>query len=225
MMKCCCFIVLIFCTIDVSNGGILSGMCHASNGTCGKKGVPCNQTFGSEWTYTGKCCNERPCCKFLKPPCVPETCPEGYRLLPNQASSTNCYLYRDSSKIHWESAQSICASTPGANLWNPNTEQEANNVIPGIYCIPLDILSLYGLVQMIETGMGPIHFTKKMVHFQKNLSHLEQLVLTGPMCRYSIAYLNVRGIGRIGKKFILKVTYASINEEFVRREDVCHCST
>ncbi|XP_076106214.1 uncharacterized protein LOC143074874 [Mytilus galloprovincialis] len=128
MMKCCCFIVLIFCTIDVSNGGILSGMCHASNGTCGKKGVPCNQTFGSEWTYTGKCCNERPCCKFLKPTCVPETCPEGYRLLPNQTSSTNCYLYRNSSKIQWESAQSICASTPGANLWRPNTEQEANDV-------------------------------------------------------------------------------------------------
>ncbi|XP_071178239.1 uncharacterized protein [Mytilus edulis] len=126
MMKCCCFIVLIFCTIDVSNGGILSGMCHASNGTCGKKGVPCNQTFGSEWTYTGKCCNERPCCKFLKPPCVPETCPEGYRLLPNQASNTNCYVYKTSAL--WETAQSICASTPGANLWNPNTEQEANNV-------------------------------------------------------------------------------------------------
>ncbi|VDI65103.1 Hypothetical predicted protein [Mytilus galloprovincialis] len=125
-MKYCCLIVFIFCTIDVSNGGILSGICNASNGTCGKKGVPCTQTFGSEWTNTGKCCNERPCCKFLKPQCVPETCPEGYRLLPNQDSSTSCYLYGDSKP--WEEAKSICASTPGAYLWRPNTEQEANYV-------------------------------------------------------------------------------------------------
>ncbi|VDI15390.1 Hypothetical predicted protein, partial [Mytilus galloprovincialis] len=125
MMKCCCLIVLIFCKIDVSNGGILSGLCHASNGTCGTKGVQCNETFGSEWAYTGKCCNNRPCCKLLKPPCV--TCPRGFRLLPNQTSSANCYFNSLDSKP-WEEAQLSCASTPGAYLYRPNTIQEANDV-------------------------------------------------------------------------------------------------
>ncbi|XP_063415009.1 uncharacterized protein LOC134696971 [Mytilus trossulus] len=128
MMKCCCLIVSIFCTLDVSNGGILSGICHSSNGTCGTKGVPCNETFGSEWAYTGKCCNNRPCCKSLKPPCVPETiCPRGFRLLQNQSSSANCYLY-GANTVPWEDAQSICSGTPGAYLWRPNTLQEANAV-------------------------------------------------------------------------------------------------
>ncbi|XP_076078932.1 uncharacterized protein LOC143048985 [Mytilus galloprovincialis] len=128
MMKCCCLIVFIFCTIDVSNGGILSGICHSSNGTCGKKGVPCNETFGSEWTYNGKCCNERPCCKFLKAPCVPETCPKGFKLLSNQPSSANCYNTGDANGVTWNTAADNCASTDGAYLWRPNTAQEANAV-------------------------------------------------------------------------------------------------
>ncbi|VDI09247.1 Hypothetical predicted protein [Mytilus galloprovincialis] len=55
------------------------------------KNVPCNETFGPEWTYNGKCCNERPCCRFLKAPCVPETCPNRFKLLSNPTSSANCY--------------------------------------------------------------------------------------------------------------------------------------
>ncbi|XP_071179813.1 uncharacterized protein [Mytilus edulis] len=124
MMKCCCLIVFIFCTIDVTNGGILSRICLASNGTCGQKGVTCNETFGPEWTYNGKCCNERPCCKS---PCVPESCPHGYKLLSNQASSADCYFYGN-YLTHWDAAQSSCASTRGAYLWRPNTAQETNDV-------------------------------------------------------------------------------------------------
>ncbi|XP_071128226.1 uncharacterized protein [Mytilus edulis] len=133
MMKNCCLIVFIFCTIDVSNGGILSGICLASNGTCGKKGVPCNETFGSEWTYNGKCCNGKPCCKLLKAPCVPETCPMGFKLLANQANSADCYFYGRHSTESWEKAKLICASTPGAYLWRPNTIQEANIVRDQIF--------------------------------------------------------------------------------------------
>ncbi|XP_071127683.1 uncharacterized protein [Mytilus edulis] len=129
MMKCCCLIVFLFCTIDVSNGGILSGTCHSSNGTCGKRDVPCKETFGSEWTYIGKCCNKRPCCKFLKAPCVPETCPTGFKLLSNQASSANCYSYHGlDSQLPLPLARDNCATTAGAYLWRPNTEQEANAV-------------------------------------------------------------------------------------------------
>ncbi|XP_071127361.1 uncharacterized protein [Mytilus edulis] len=132
MMKNCCLIVFIFCTIDVSNGGILSGICLASNGTCGKKGVACNETFGSEWTYNGKCCNGKPCCKLLKAPCVPETCPRGFILLENQTNSADCYFYDGRSEL-WEKAKLICASTPGAYLWRPNTIQEANDVRDQIF--------------------------------------------------------------------------------------------
>ncbi|VDI15391.1 Hypothetical predicted protein, partial [Mytilus galloprovincialis] len=62
---------------------------------------------------------------MLKPPCV--TCPRGFRLLPNQTSSANCYFNSLDSKP-WEEAQLSCASTPGAYLYRPNTIQEANDV-------------------------------------------------------------------------------------------------
>ncbi|CAG2197975.1 unnamed protein product [Mytilus edulis] len=118
---------MLYC-IGVLYYSVLSGICLASNGTCGKKGVPCKETFGSEWTYTGKCCNERPCCKSFKSPCVPETnCPRDFGLLPDQTSSVNCYSYNGNGKP-WEEAQSICASTPGAYLWRPNTLQEATAI-------------------------------------------------------------------------------------------------
>ncbi|XP_071144458.1 uncharacterized protein [Mytilus edulis] len=127
MMKWCCLIVFIFCTIGVSKGGILSGKCLASNGTCGKKNVLCTETFGPEWTYTGKCCNERPCCKFLKAPCVPETCPNGFKLLSNQTSSANCYSIVK-KWLSWHEAYAKCAQTDGAYMWRPNNEQEAKAV-------------------------------------------------------------------------------------------------
>ncbi|VDI49832.1 Hypothetical predicted protein [Mytilus galloprovincialis] len=103
-------------------------MCHASNGTCGGKGVPCNDTFGSGWLSNGLCCNDRPCCKFLKAPCVPETCPKGFKLLSNQTSSANCYYSSPADPATWNTwntAEDHCASTDGAYLWRPNTEQEA----------------------------------------------------------------------------------------------------
>ncbi|CAG2216279.1 unnamed protein product [Mytilus edulis] len=106
----------------------LSEKCLASNGTCGKKGVPCNETFGSDWTYNGKCCNKRPCCKFLKPPCVPETCPKGFKLLSNQTSSAYCYYTSGPKQVSWNTAADNCASTDGAYLWRPNTEHEAKAV-------------------------------------------------------------------------------------------------
>ncbi|XP_063414958.1 tetranectin-like protein isoform X3 [Mytilus trossulus] len=123
-MKYCCLIVFIFCTI-LSNAGIISGICI---GTCGTKGVPCKETFGSNWTYNGKCCDDRPCCKFLKAPCVPETCPKGFKLLSNQTSSVNCYYTSGHKQVNWNTAADNCASTDGAYLWRPNTEQEANAV-------------------------------------------------------------------------------------------------
>ncbi|CAG2256564.1 unnamed protein product [Mytilus edulis] len=121
---------MLYC-IGVLYYSVLSGICHSSNGTCGKKGVPCNETFGSEWTYNGKCCNERPCCKFLKAPCVPETCPKGFKLLSNQTSSANCYYTNNINRgnhVTWNTAADNCASTDGAYLWRPNTAQEANAV-------------------------------------------------------------------------------------------------
>ncbi|VDH97006.1 Hypothetical predicted protein [Mytilus galloprovincialis] len=55
--------------------------------------------------------------------CVPETCPEGFRLVSNQPSSAHCYMYHAHEK-GWEEALDSCASTDGAYLWRPNTEQE-----------------------------------------------------------------------------------------------------
>ncbi|CAG2213625.1 unnamed protein product [Mytilus edulis] len=61
-------------------------------------------------------------------PCVLETCPIGFKLLPNQASSTNCYSDSGASPANnrqWNQALVTCAMTPGAYLWRPNTVQEA----------------------------------------------------------------------------------------------------
>ncbi|CAG2205656.1 unnamed protein product [Mytilus edulis] len=126
IMKWCCLIVFIFCTIGVSKGG---RKCLASNGKCGEKNVSCNETFGPEWTYNGKCCSGRPCCKFLKAPCVPETCPHGFKLLSNQTSSANCYSTSIGLRsTTWHEAFAICAQTDGAYMWRPNNEQEAKAV-------------------------------------------------------------------------------------------------
>ncbi|XP_063416488.1 uncharacterized protein LOC134698129 [Mytilus trossulus] len=60
--------------------------------------------------------------------CVSETCPPGFMLLPNQASSTNCYSDSGATignNKMWNAALLDCARTPGAYLWRPNTGQEA----------------------------------------------------------------------------------------------------
>ncbi|XP_052096712.1 uncharacterized protein LOC127731906 [Mytilus californianus] len=64
MTKCCCLIVIILCTIGVSNSEGLTRKCRALNGKCGRKNVTCDDTFGSGWASEGRCCNERPCCKY-----------------------------------------------------------------------------------------------------------------------------------------------------------------
>ncbi|XP_063414182.1 uncharacterized protein LOC134696375 [Mytilus trossulus] len=121
MMKFCCSIVIIICTLDACYGGILSGQCQSTNGTCGQRGYSCDATFGKGWTRYGKCCNERPCCKLV--PCVSETCPAGFRFLPSQVTTTNCYVGGESE--NWVQAQRMCASLPGAYLWRPRSGQEA----------------------------------------------------------------------------------------------------
>ncbi|XP_071177754.1 uncharacterized protein [Mytilus edulis] len=57
--------------------------------------------------------------------CVPETCPAGFIVLPNQASSTSCYSDSGATTQTWDAALVDCTRTPGAYLWRPNTEQEA----------------------------------------------------------------------------------------------------
>ncbi|CAG2200713.1 unnamed protein product [Mytilus edulis] len=61
-------------------------------------------------------------------PCVPTTCPERYSLLNDQTASPNCYFNSGDDKRTWADALRICMSTPGAYIWRPNTEEEANAV-------------------------------------------------------------------------------------------------
>ncbi|CAG2194736.1 unnamed protein product [Mytilus edulis] len=56
----------------------------------------------------------------------------GFILLANQTNSADCYFYDGRSEL-WEKAKLICASTPGAYLWRPNTIQEANDVRDQIF--------------------------------------------------------------------------------------------
>ncbi|XP_063443143.1 fibrinogen C domain-containing protein 1-like [Mytilus trossulus] len=93
MMKFCCSIVIILCTLGVSHGGILSGKCRTSNGTCGRRGFACNETLGSGWKQYGKCCNERPCCKYIRD-CsdLPKDSRNGiYRIKPDHAEEFDVY--------------------------------------------------------------------------------------------------------------------------------------
>ncbi|CAG2245208.1 unnamed protein product [Mytilus edulis] len=68
--------------------------------------------------------------------CVSETCPTGFMVLPNQASSTSCYSDSGATTQTWNAALTDCTSTPGAYLWRPNTEQEAA-AVRNKYTIPL----------------------------------------------------------------------------------------
>ncbi|XP_063411905.1 uncharacterized protein LOC134700112 [Mytilus trossulus] len=167
MMKWCCLIVFIFFTIGVSKGGILSGKCHASNGTCGLKGVQCNVTFGSGWMYNGKCCNNRPCCKLSKPPCIQETaCLEGYRLLPNQASSDHCYkvFNQGTHNQGWVEAAVHCAKPPNGYSWRPNTAQEAN-AVRDLFNLPNDTYIWTGANDWDKTGNYTFHIENSPFSF------------------------------------------------------------
>ncbi|XP_071142306.1 MAM domain-containing glycosylphosphatidylinositol anchor protein 2-like [Mytilus edulis] len=72
MMKFCCLIVIILCTVYVINGNILTGQCLASNGKCGTKGLTCEQKFGPGWINKGTCCHEKPCCEEEESTVKPE---------------------------------------------------------------------------------------------------------------------------------------------------------
>ncbi|XP_052078104.1 uncharacterized protein LOC127716021 [Mytilus californianus] len=61
-------------------------------------------------------------------PCIQTNCPNGYVLLTDQNASPNCYLYSGNTEKSWYNAWRTCAMTPGAFLWNPNSEAEANSV-------------------------------------------------------------------------------------------------
>ncbi|CAG2202787.1 unnamed protein product [Mytilus edulis] len=67
--------------------------------------------------------------------CVPETCPTGFMVLPNQASSTSCYSDSGATLRTWNAALLACTMTPGAYLWRPNTQQEAA-AVRNKYSIP-----------------------------------------------------------------------------------------
>ncbi|CAG2242313.1 unnamed protein product [Mytilus edulis] len=78
------------------------------------------------------------------PPCVSETCPPGFMLLPNQGISTSCYsdsdtgaAVADANDRSWNAALTDCTMTPGAYLWRPNTEQEAD-AVRNKYTLPDD---------------------------------------------------------------------------------------
>lgn len=49
--------------IEIMYSSELTGNCLASNGTCGRKSVTCDDAFGEGWIAKGKCCYGRPCCK------------------------------------------------------------------------------------------------------------------------------------------------------------------
>ncbi|XP_063406521.1 C-type lectin domain family 19 member A-like [Mytilus trossulus] len=61
-------------------------------------------------------------------PCVPSSCPEGYRLLDDQNVSPNCYMFSGTTRKKWCEALMKCTMTKGATLWVPNSEAEANAV-------------------------------------------------------------------------------------------------
>ncbi|XP_063415842.1 uncharacterized protein LOC134697491 [Mytilus trossulus] len=61
-------------------------------------------------------------------PCVPTNCPAEYRLLNDQTASPNCYRFSGTGKLSWYEALKACTNTPGAYLWKPNDEKEADAV-------------------------------------------------------------------------------------------------
>ncbi|XP_063416481.1 uncharacterized protein LOC134698121 [Mytilus trossulus] len=61
-------------------------------------------------------------------PCVPTNCPAGYRMINDQTISTSCYFYSVNNEASWSTAQKICSMQPGAYLWKPDSQQEAEAV-------------------------------------------------------------------------------------------------
>ncbi|XP_071127322.1 tetranectin-like isoform X2 [Mytilus edulis] len=59
-------------------------------------------------------------------------------VLANQASSTSCYSDSDTTLRSWNAALLDCTMTPGAYLWRPNTEAEAD-AVRNKYSIPNNV--------------------------------------------------------------------------------------
>ncbi|XP_052077793.1 uncharacterized protein LOC127715671 isoform X1 [Mytilus californianus] len=59
--------------------------------------------------------------------CVLE-CPATYMMLADTTISPNCYIGSGTSALPWVEALANCLRTPGAYLWRPNSESEANAV-------------------------------------------------------------------------------------------------
>ncbi|XP_071168259.1 uncharacterized protein [Mytilus edulis] len=125
MTNVCCLIVIILCKIHVSTGGKLTRNCMAANGSCGRKDSTCKDVFGEEWIAKGKCCDRRPCCKHINHANLVSCCPSGFTRIP--ADSGNCYFKCDSYS-NWQRALIECKGKD-AYLWEPNTSEEANDVI------------------------------------------------------------------------------------------------
>ncbi|VDI23567.1 Hypothetical predicted protein [Mytilus galloprovincialis] len=75
MLKFYCVIAIVVSTFNLSYAGRLTRQCKVMNGTCGGKDLTCDLKFGTGWTLIGKCCGNRPCCKFqcenIQPPQFP----------------------------------------------------------------------------------------------------------------------------------------------------------
>ncbi|CAG2215058.1 unnamed protein product [Mytilus edulis] len=75
MLKFYCVIAIVVSTFNLSYAGLLTRQCKAMSGTCGVKDLTCDLKFGTGWTLIGKCCGNRPCCKFqcenIQPPQFP----------------------------------------------------------------------------------------------------------------------------------------------------------
>ncbi|XP_063448366.1 conglutinin-like [Mytilus trossulus] len=85
-----------------------------------------------------------------KAPCVP--CPEGYGLLDDQTDSPNCFYYGTTKVATWVDAQEICSSTFGANLWRPNSEEEAS-AVRDKFTIPIDEKVWTGANDIYDNGI------------------------------------------------------------------------
>ncbi|VDI05786.1 Hypothetical predicted protein [Mytilus galloprovincialis] len=121
----CCVVAVIFTICHVVNAGSLTRQCHASNGTCAKRGNTCETAYGSGWTNIGKCCRGEPCCKFQCEDLQPQ--PNGMvsvngRHIGNVAnfSCKSPFELRGSQSLRctdsgWDDDIPICYACPGDN--------------------------------------------------------------------------------------------------------------
>ncbi|VDI82540.1 Hypothetical predicted protein [Mytilus galloprovincialis] len=79
----------------------LTGNCLAKNGTCGKKGVSCDNAFGEGWIDIGNCCYGKPCCKkVIKDVCKSTSYRCGFEL-NSESCVFNQSAYDDFDWTRW----------------------------------------------------------------------------------------------------------------------------